>query len=46
MGGYDLFITDMVKGEWTYPLNLGNGINSPGDDYYPSLKQGNNILYF
>ena len=46
MGGYDLFITDMVMGEWTYPLNLGNGINSPGDDYYPSLKQGNNILYF
>tara|TARA_Y100000385_G_scaffold29437_1_gene27666 strand:- start:176 stop:2611 length:2436 start_codon:yes stop_codon:yes gene_type:complete len=46
MGGYDLFITDMVMGKWTYPLNLGNGINSPGDDYYPSLKQGNNILYF
>ena len=23
MGGYDLFITDMIMGEWTYPLNLG-----------------------
>jgi len=46
MGGYDLFQSDVVMGEWTYPLNLGNGINSPGDDYYPALKQGSQTLYF
>ena len=46
MGGYDLFQSDVVMGEWTYPLNLGNGINSPGDDYYPALKQGDKTLYF
>ena len=46
MGGYDLFQSDVVMGEWTYPLNLGNGINSPGDDYYPALKQGDQTLYF
>ena len=46
LGGYDLFKSDVVMGEWTYPLNLGNGINSPGDDYYPALKQGDQTLYF
>ncbi len=46
MGGYDLFQSDVVMGEWTYPLNLGNGINSPGDDYYPAQKMGNKVLYF
>ncbi len=46
LGGYDLFQSDVVMGEWTYPLNLGNGINSPGDDYYPALKQGDQTLYF
>ena len=46
LGGYDLFKSEVVMGEWTYPLNLGNGINSPGDDYYPSLKQGDQTLYF
>ena len=46
MGGYDLFQSDVVMGEWTYPINLGNGINSPGDDYYPALRQGDQTLYF
>lgn len=46
LGGYDLFKTDVVMGEWTYPLNLGNGINSPGDDYYPAIKRGDQNLYF
>lgn len=46
MGGYDLFHSDVVMGEWTFPINLGNGINSPGDDYFPVIQSGTNRLYF
>ncbi len=43
-GGYDIFVSKKVGGEWTLPENLGNTINSPGNEITP-FKTGN-YLYF
>jgi outer membrane protein OmpA-like peptidoglycan-associated protein len=32
MGGYDLFYSKLVKGEWQKPVNLGPPLNTPGHD--------------
>ena len=34
IGGFDVFTTSVVDGAWKTPLNMGNGVNSPEDDYY------------
>ena len=39
-GGYDIYKTKYVNGEWTAPVNLGQPINTPGDEIYMTLEQG------
>ena len=34
IGGLDVFSTSVVDGEWQTPENMGNGVNSPEDDFY------------
>ncbi len=34
IGGYDVFKSSLVNGEWTTPKNMGIPINSPLDDIY------------
>jgi len=34
IGGFDVFKTSVVSGAWKAPENMGNGVNSPEDDYY------------
>ncbi len=34
LGGFDVFETEVVTGKWTTPANMGNGVNSPEDDFY------------
>ncbi|MEE9438089.1 MAG: hypothetical protein V3V14_03750 [Saprospiraceae bacterium] len=46
MGGYDIFHSEVVGGLWSHPLNMANGINSPADDYYPSLRQDSKGIFF
>lgn len=46
MGGYDIFKSYVNNGMWTQPQNMGNGINSPGDDYYPAVKKGSEMIAF
>ena len=46
MGGYDIFHALVKSGKWTHPENMTNGINSPGDDYYPSIKSGTEGIFF
>lgn len=44
-GGFDLYFTKLAKtGEWVEPVNLGNSINTIGDEKFPSLK--NDTLFF
>lgn len=46
MGGYDIFHSLVKGGKWTHPENMANGINSPGDDYYPVIKKGTEGIFF
>jgi len=34
IGGFDVFKTSVSSGNWLAPTNMGNGVNSPEDDYY------------
>lgn len=45
LGGLDLFVCDLVNGEWTEPRNLGSKINSPGNEVFPRLAD-DGFLYF
>jgi len=46
MGGFDIFSTELVEGEWTEPTNLGWPINSPGDDVYFVVTADGSKGYF
>lgn len=46
-GGADLYkVTKSGSGEWSTPENLGNKINTEGDEMYPYLEEKSNILFF
>ena len=44
IGGYDIFRARVITGHWTEITNMGNGINSIGDDYFPSLNSKGEIF--
>jgi outer membrane protein OmpA-like peptidoglycan-associated protein len=45
-GGYDIYKTRYENGSWVAPENLGQPINSPGDDIYFALKPGSPDGYY
>lgn len=34
MGGYDIFMSKKIQGQWSIPVNMGYPINSPYDDFF------------
>ncbi|MBQ8702822.1 MAG: carboxypeptidase regulatory-like domain-containing protein [Bacteroidales bacterium] len=36
-GGFDLWYSLLRDGEWSRPVNMGNRVNSPGDDVTPCI---------
>ncbi len=46
IGGLDVFSSTVEDGLWKQPQNLGNGINSPEDDYYFSQHPLSGNYYF
>ena len=46
MGGYDIFRSSLVRGEWSPAQNLGYPINSPHDDVYFTLSHDRGTAYF
>lgn len=34
-GGYDLYVVQKLEKGWSAPKNLGNAINTPGDEMFP-----------
>ena len=44
-GGMDLYYSDFVNGKWTEPVNLGEKINTPGNDVFPNIHK-DGTLYF
>lgn len=46
-GGSDLYVSFADgHGAWTAPANLGEGFNSPGDEWAPSLSPDGQYLFF
>ena len=45
-GGYDIYKTHMENGQWTVPVNIGQPINTPGDDVYFALKPNSADGYY
>nr|MBS0036957.1 SPOR domain-containing protein [Saprospiraceae bacterium] len=43
-GGFDLYISEFIDGQWSVPENLGPEINSPGDEISPFAVE--NTLFF
>lgn len=43
MGGYDVYVSKNIDGEWTVPIHLGHPINGVSDEthfsYYPELNK-------
>jgi peptidoglycan-associated lipoprotein len=44
-GGMDLYISELKRGKFTAPKNLGEGINTADDEVFPHLKMDGS-LYF
>ena len=44
-GGLDLYLAENVGGMWSNPTNLGEGINTAGNDAFPHIM-ANGTLYF
>ena len=46
-GKADIYrITKDEKGDWGKPENLGDKVNTEGDEMYPYFEENNNILFF
>ncbi|MCK4661397.1 MAG: PD40 domain-containing protein [Bacteroidales bacterium] len=45
MGGYDIFKSEFVDGEWTEPKNMTYPINSAGDDIYFKYYEKDNVAF-
>ncbi|GAA5031530.1 hypothetical protein GCM10011506_20560 [Marivirga lumbricoides] len=44
-GGKDLYKSEFIDGSWTDPVNLGENINTAGDEVFPYLHE-ERTLYF
>ncbi|HEX8515488.1 MAG TPA: OmpA family protein [Bacteroidia bacterium] len=44
-GGYDIYKSRQENGKWTKPVNLGQPINSPGEDIFLTLLTENEGYY-
>jgi peptidoglycan-associated lipoprotein len=45
LGGKDIWKCENSGGQWSVPVNLGPGINTPGDEVFPYVRN-NGTLYF
>lgn len=45
IGGYDIFISKKVQGQWTKPVNMGYPINTPYDDFFFASTANGKFAY-
>jgi Tol biopolymer transport system component len=45
-GGMDLYISFKNGTDWTAPVNLGAGVNSPATEFCPFVSRDGRLLYF
>ncbi len=46
MGGYDIYVSEEVNGNWQKPKNLGIPVNSSGDDIFYKPSADNQTAFF
>jgi outer membrane protein OmpA-like peptidoglycan-associated protein/tetratricopeptide (TPR) repeat protein len=46
MGGFDIFKSENIDGEWTNPVNLGYPINTPDDDVFFTMAASGQRGYY
>lgn len=44
IGGVDIYKSTFENGNWGEPVNMGDQINTPGDEMFPHINKG--LLYF
>ncbi len=44
IGGFDIYKIENLNGKWTAPVNLGEGVNTTGDEITPFLE--GDVLFF
>jgi len=45
-GGTDIYKSSLDNGKWSKPENLGDKVNSSGNEMFPFMDESNNQLYF
>ncbi len=45
-GGFDLYLTYSKDGKWTTPVDLGDKINSPGNEYSPTISPDGRYFFW
>ncbi len=45
IGGYDIFVSTKVQGQWTKPVNMGYPINTPYDDFFFASTANGKFAY-
>lgn len=45
-GGFDLYISYNRNGAWTKPANLGDRINSKGNEYSPTISRDSKYFFW
>jgi outer membrane protein OmpA-like peptidoglycan-associated protein/tetratricopeptide (TPR) repeat protein len=45
-GGYDIYKSEKIDGEWNKPVNLGQPINTPGDETHFTLLPNSSTGYY
>ena len=45
IGGYDIFVSKKVSGNWTAPVNMGYPINTPYDDFFFAATANGKFAY-
>lgn len=46
IGGFDIFVSQLINNEWSQPINLGTPYNSPSDDVFYVTTSDGKTAYF
>lgn len=45
LGGMDIYRSDKVNGQWGWPVNLGNAINTSGNEVFPYIHNSGALFF-
>lgn len=45
LGGSDLYVCELIDGQWSEPSNLGPAINTPGNELFPFVAADGSLFF-